>query len=103
MISFLESDCSEDWFRIIDLAMDNEDLDHPTSAKIPLEKRPPIFSTPMFSHEVEARWNAVAIDYALRICAIRETFEEIGILIGKDRASERKTLYRHTIRAPLLP
>jgi len=89
-----QADCSEDWFRIIDLAMDNEDLDHPTSAKIPLEKRPPIFSTPMFSHEVEARWNAVAIDYALRICAIRETFEEIGILIVTNGHNVKQTLSR---------
>lgn len=55
--------------------------DHPPSSKIPLERRPPIFSTPMFTHEEDARSQAIATDYALRICAIRETFEEIGILL----------------------
>jgi len=78
-----EADCSLEWFRVLDQCMGSF-RNHPPSSKIPLERRPPIFSMPMFTHEEDAHFRAIATDYALRICALRETFEEIGILLVTD-------------------
>ena len=79
------ADCSLEWFRVLDQCMGSF-RNHPPSSKIPLERRPPIFSMPMFTHEEDAHFRAIATDYALRICALRETFEEIGILLGNNVA-----------------
>jgi 8-oxo-dGTP pyrophosphatase MutT (NUDIX family) len=47
----------------------------PRSANILTSLRPPIFMQQMN--------NSLDLDLAFRICAIRETFEEIGILLGE--------------------
>ena len=57
--------------------------DPPSSTQIPMEDRPPMFAPPMFTPHESQPAEAVDLDLAFRICAIRETFEEIGILLGE--------------------
>ena len=41
-----------------------------------------MFAPPMFTPDDSQSGVAADLDLAFRICAIRETFEEVGILLG---------------------
>lgn len=49
-----------------------------------------MFSSPMFTPDEAQTTEAVDLDLAFRICAIRETFEEIGILLVRDANGNSK-------------
>jgi len=85
-----DSDKASEWHPIFDRVMGFNLPSPPTSTRIPLENRPPIFSPPMFTPDDSQRKEAVDLDLAFRICAIRETFEEIGILLVRDGNGSKK-------------
>lgn len=90
-----DADFNLEWRHLFDKVLGATEL--PRSANILTSLRPPIFMQQMN--------NSLDLDLAFRICAIRETFEEIGILLvrGKpgtevcDLGVEDKTAWRQLV------
>jgi len=85
-----DSDKSGEWHRVFQRVMGSNMPDPPSSTTIPPEQRPPMFAPPMFTPHESQPAEAVDLDLAFRICAIRETFEEIGILLVRNAEGSRK-------------
>ncbi|KAM3876936.1 acyl-coenzyme A diphosphatase NUDT19 [Diretmus argenteus] len=76
------SDFSSDWLDIFKAFAESPNFGL-GNVKQPAETRPPIFAT-----DRRKLGSAVPGDVALRICAVRETFEESGVLLAVSRAEE---------------
>lgn len=82
------SDFSSDWLDILKPFSSSPSFGLRT-VKQPVERRPPIFATDRLK-----LGSPVPGEVALRICAVRETFEESGVLLVVSKKDEERLLQR---------
>lgn len=80
------SDFSSEWLDIFKFFTSSPNFGL-RSVKQPLETRPPIFATDRLK-----LGSPIPGEVALRICAVRETFEESGVLLVASKIKENKLL-----------
>ena len=93
-----ESDFSSEWLDIL-----SPSFSSPTSPYSPRESLFRLFSqetkdnrrAPMLSRKRDPKFSVIPSDIAFRICAIRETFEETGILLAR-KAGPESTLEQNS-------
>ncbi|XP_019935227.2 acyl-coenzyme A diphosphatase NUDT19 [Paralichthys olivaceus] len=84
------SDFSSEWVDVFQSFRDSASFGL-RSVTQPAESRPPIFATDRLS-----LGSPVPGEVAFRICALRETFEECGVLLAVSQQEEKELLLRDT-------